>query len=96
MASMSAELQVLEVERKMLAALEKAWADYEDREGQPPAQLLRLMKDCHECLLKRLAKRIGLTSASVEDLRGMAIELAKEASIVQQMIEQQERSAGLH
>lgn len=96
MSGMRAELQILEVERKMLAALDKAWEHYEQCEGPPPMQLTKLMKEAHDALLKRLVKRIGLGSATVEDLRSLSIELAKEQSLVQQMIEQQDRGMGLH
>jgi hypothetical protein len=95
---MSAELQILGVERKMLDALEKAWQDYDSKEtpGQPPFTLIKLMEACHNCIMKRIAKRIGLSGASADDLRGLAIELAKEIGNVQQMIEQMDRMEGLH
>lgn len=85
---MRAELLVLDVESKLLECVRKAWADYETREGPPPLALVKLLETLHNAVIKRVQRRIGVSAASISDLETMSIELAKEQSIVQDLIQQ--------
>ncbi len=95
---MRAELEILEVERKLLEATKKAWEHYEQCEGPPPVALTKLLESTHACILKRVRQRVGMTAATIEDLETMAIELAKEQEVIRELIQTKHlaESAGIH
>lgn len=92
---MRAELQIIDLERKMLEALKKAWDSYEQCEGPPPMALVKLMESTHACILKRLRQRVGISVGSIEDLETLAIELAKEQENVRELIESKRIAEGV-
>jgi hypothetical protein len=83
------ELVLLELEQKMLKAVDKAWTNYEAEGGMGvvPTKLVALLVEAHKAVMQRMNAKYGL-DGSVTDLETVLLALRKEEELVQQMIDQ--------
>lgn len=89
------EFVLLELEEKALKAINRAWDEYEKivADGEPggvPVKLLEQLAGVHKMVMQRMNAKYGLDK-STPDLRQVLAGLAKEAELVQTMIDQRER-----
>ena len=89
MANQRGEFVLLELEQKMLKAVDTAWADYEStgQLGIIPTKLMGLLVEAHKAVMQRMNAKYGL-DGSVNDLEAVRAALIKETELVGQMIEQ--------
>lgn len=81
---------MLDLERKMLDAVEKAYEAWDEQGGPIPQALVNLMKNAHSAILARLARKYG---AELDDPMAALIELEREREALKRMIEMQNRGA---
>ena len=79
--------ELVELERKMLDAVERAYEAWDESGGPVPMSLVKLMGDTHRAILSRLQKKYG--DEQLEDPRAALIELERERDALKKLIERE-------